>query len=184
MASDEQGIVFVTPRARARQGSRPLRSERTSSRFASEHERVRVVRDRDLQGKRASRLPVVAPSFSSTTRSGSVACSTSMPIYEYQCTVCGRHVEEIQRFEDPPPVLEDLCPGPSRDDEACGDRTIGDVRSATRGPCQLERVPTTFTQRWDGTYNNDGRAGWQRQGDAMVRVQQGRNSTKYGDGSV
>lgn len=61
---------------------------------------------------------------------------------------------------------------------------IGDVRSATRGPCQLERVPTTFTQRWNGDYSNDGRGGWVRQGDAMVKMTPGKNSTRYGEGSV
>lgn len=109
-----------------------------------------------------------------------------MPIYCYRCTSCGREVEELQKYTDPPPVSEDLCAGPSRSDEDAEDAEVEQeiTRRATRVACVFERVPTTFTQRWDGTYNNDGRAGWQRQGDAMVRIQQGTNSTKYGEGSV
>jgi putative FmdB family regulatory protein len=29
-----------------------------------------------------------------------------MPIYEYKCPECGAEVEELQRYEDPPPA----CP--------------------------------------------------------------------------
>ena len=108
--------------------------------------------------------------------------ANAMPIYVFRCTACGREVEEIQKYTDPPPVSEDLCSGAPADPEASLDQEI--ERLEKRETCNFERVPTTFTQRWDGTYNNDGRAGWQRQGDAMVRVQQGKNSTKYGEGSV
>ncbi len=27
-----------------------------------------------------------------------------MPIYEYECTTCGVHFEQRQRFDDPPPT--------------------------------------------------------------------------------
>lgn len=98
-----------------------------------------------------------------------------MPIFVYVCTRCGREVEEIQKFTDPPPISDEPCP------EA---EVISGAGSATQDPCNLERVPTTFLQRWDGSYNNDGRGGWVRQGDAMVKMTQGKNTTRYGDGSV
>ena len=43
-----------------------------------------------------------------------------MPIYEYKCADCGRHVERLQRIDDPPP-------GPC---EACG----GDMRREVSAP--------------------------------------------------
>jgi hypothetical protein len=109
-----------------------------------------------------------------------------MPIFEYECTRCGRHVEEIQKFDDPPPVIDDPCPGPPRDPEATRDEEIAPA-------CDLVRVPTTFTQRWNGDYSNDGRGGWVRQpnrfdpsgnSDTMVKMTPGKNSTRYGEGSV
>ena len=110
--------------------------------------------------------------------------ANAMPIYVFRCTACGREVEEIQKYTDPPPVSEDLCSGAPADSEASRDQEI--ERLEKRETCNFERVPTTASQRWPGDHNNDGRAGWVRQKDGvtMVRVQQGRNSTKYGEGSV
>src|SRR5262245_16690172 len=71
----------------------------------------RVVRDERLPGRGRHGLPVVAPSFCAPIPSGSVACSEPMPIFEYECTRCGRRVEEIQKFGDPPPALDDPCTG-------------------------------------------------------------------------
>ena len=37
-----------------------------------------------------------------------------MPIYEYECKKCGRHMEALQRFSDPPLVECDSCHGKLR----------------------------------------------------------------------
>jgi putative FmdB family regulatory protein len=34
-----------------------------------------------------------------------------MPIYEYQCSNCGRRTEVFQKFSDPPPETCELCNG-------------------------------------------------------------------------
>ena len=34
-----------------------------------------------------------------------------MPIYEYECTECGRHTEAMQNFSDPPLSECELCHG-------------------------------------------------------------------------
>jgi putative FmdB family regulatory protein len=34
-----------------------------------------------------------------------------MPIYEYECTKCGRHTEALQKFSDPPLSECELCHG-------------------------------------------------------------------------
>lgn len=34
-----------------------------------------------------------------------------MPIYEYQCLKCGRRVEKIQKFSDPPLKTHEQCGG-------------------------------------------------------------------------
>jgi len=81
-----------------------------------------------------------------------------MPIYVYRCERCGREVEEIQRFDDPPP----------RDDTPCTS-SQGDPSE-----CDLRRVPTTFEQRWLGDYSSEGRGGWQRQGKFMVKRTEGK----------
>lgn len=89
-----------------------------------------------------------------------------MPIYVYRCSRCSREVEELQKFSDPAPITEEPC---------------GEDPAQT---CDLHRAPTTFTQRWVGDYSSEGRGGWQRQGEAMVRQVPGANTTTYGDGSV
>lgn len=35
-----------------------------------------------------------------------------MPIYEYECEKCGRRVEKIQKFSDPPLETCEKCGGP------------------------------------------------------------------------
>jgi putative FmdB family regulatory protein len=37
-----------------------------------------------------------------------------MPLYEYECESCGRRVERIQRFSDPPLTACETCGGPLR----------------------------------------------------------------------
>jgi putative FmdB family regulatory protein len=37
-----------------------------------------------------------------------------MPLYEYECESCGRRVERIQRFSDPPLTTCETCGGPLR----------------------------------------------------------------------
>lgn len=32
-----------------------------------------------------------------------------MPIYEYQCTACNHHLEELQKFSDPPLTICPVC---------------------------------------------------------------------------
>ncbi|MBU0732754.1 MAG: zinc ribbon domain-containing protein [Proteobacteria bacterium] len=32
-----------------------------------------------------------------------------MPIYEYECNKCGRHVEALQKFSDPPIAKCEIC---------------------------------------------------------------------------
>jgi putative FmdB family regulatory protein len=34
-----------------------------------------------------------------------------MPLYEYQCTECGKRVEVLQRISDPPPASCEHCSG-------------------------------------------------------------------------
>src|ERR1700687_5022960 len=34
-----------------------------------------------------------------------------MPLYEYQCTACGKRTEVLQRFEDAPPAACPACGG-------------------------------------------------------------------------
>ena len=41
---------------------------------------------------------------------------------------------------------------------------------------------STAHQKWNGDYSNDGRGGWVRQGDAMVKMTKGKESTRYGEG--
>jgi len=91
-----------------------------------------------------------------------------VPIYEYRCDACGRTVEEYQQhFEDPPPESTEICPEAPSDQQA---------------PCRLERIISVANQKWNGDYSNDGRGGWVRQGDAMVKMQKGKESTRYGEG--
>lgn len=106
----------------------------------------------------------------------------AMPIYVYECSRCHRQLEEIQRYTDPPPADDLPCEAAVERDEK-GEEILVDSGSQT---CNFERVPTTFTQRWNGDYSNDGRGGWVRQADGlgMVRMTQGKNTTNYGDGHV
>ncbi len=90
-----------------------------------------------------------------------------MPLYDYRCHACGREIEELQRYEDPPPIVEEICPSSPANQQA---------------PCRMERVASIAHQRWNGDYSNDGRGGWVRQGDAMVKMTKGKESTRYGEG--
>jgi len=90
-----------------------------------------------------------------------------MPLFEYRCDRCGQTIEELQRYEDPPPESTEICPESSADQQV---------------PCRFERVMSIAHQRWDGSYSNDGRGGWERQGDAMVKLTKGKESTRYGEG--
>ena len=35
-----------------------------------------------------------------------------MPVYEYQCESCGKRLEKIQKFSDPPLTQCEVCGGP------------------------------------------------------------------------
>lgn len=106
-----------------------------------------------------------------------------MPMYEYRCVTCGREGEELQKHSDPPPIWEGICSGPPPELDDDGN-PIAPVPFPEQ-PCDPQRVPSTCTSRFPhGTYSNDGRAGWERQGAAMVRKIKGRESTKYGEGTV
>ncbi len=78
-----------------------------------------------------------------------------MPIYEYQCVDCGREVEDIQKYDDPPPELPEICPAREPEQQAT---------------CRFERVVSGAHQRWTGDYSSDDRGGWKRQGHAMVKL--------------
>src|SRR5829696_3621625 len=38
-------------------------------------------------------------------------CSNNMPLHEYECDVCGRRFEKIQKFSDPPIEVCPTCGG-------------------------------------------------------------------------
>jgi len=38
--------------------------------------------------------------------------SRTMPVYEYQCESCGKRLEKIQKFSDPPLTQCEVCGGP------------------------------------------------------------------------
>jgi putative FmdB family regulatory protein len=43
---------------------------------------------------------------------GRVFCKeVKLPLYEYECTQCGQHVEKIQKFSDPPLTKCEKCGG-------------------------------------------------------------------------
>lgn len=90
-----------------------------------------------------------------------------MPLYDFRCSACGRTIEVLQKYEDPPPESSEICTASPENQQA---------------PCRLERAPSIAHQRWNGDYSNDGRGGWQRQGDAMVKLTPGKESTRYGEG--
>jgi len=109
-----------------------------------------------------------------------------MPIYEFECSRCGNRREEIQKYTDDPPFDPDtMCPATidvDMPDDAGGIvSTPSDYDEPS--PCAYHMMPTTFTQRWRGEYGSDGRGGWVRQGDAMIRTTQGSEKTKYGEGA-
>lgn len=83
-----------------------------------------------------------------------------MPIYQFSCTseTCENEQEEIQRYDDPAPACS-----------KCESKT--------------ERVMTSASHRFAADYSSDGLGGFERQGDAMVRVVTGANTTRYGTDS-
>jgi putative FmdB family regulatory protein len=91
-----------------------------------------------------------------------------MPLYDYRCDACGREIEELQAYDDPPPEVTEICSASPPEQQA---------------PCRMERMMGKISWRWPGDYNNDGRGGWNRQGDAMVKLTPGSEHTKYGEGA-
>lgn len=85
-----------------------------------------------------------------------------MPIHKYNCDACENCWEELQiRSTDKAPTA---CP-------KCG---VGDVRLVLGRPICLFTHPT------------DGVGGWVQQKNSpfLVRGKQGKNTTRYGEGSV
>ncbi len=93
-----------------------------------------------------------------------------LPIYVYRCRTCGAEIEELQKVGAAPPAA------PSETSECLGES--GGVPT-----CDLERQLTTATHRFRADYSSDGRGGYERQGDAMVRQIPGKNSMTYGTDS-
>jgi putative FmdB family regulatory protein len=84
-----------------------------------------------------------------------------MPIYVYRCSKCEEAVEEIQKYDDPPPVRD--CP--------------------QGGTCAFERQMTSasrFKFVGEGWGGNE----LQSDGQTIMRKIKGKNTTKYGEGSV
>lgn len=108
-----------------------------------------------------------------------------MPLYVYQCTTCGHLCEELQRVGADPPDQASDCPrreqalSAERASDADAEKDAGDL-----APCDLVKQVTSASHRFTADFSSDGIGGYKRQGDAMVRVVQGRNTTKYGEGSV
>ncbi len=84
-----------------------------------------------------------------------------MPLYIYECQRCGQSFEELQRIHEGTPATVSECP--PRSDQ-----------------CPLERQLTTASHRFSADYTSDGRGGYQRQGDTMIRQIPGKNSQSYG----
>lgn len=85
----------------------------------------------------------------------------SMPLYLYQCQRCGQSFEELQGLHDGTPATVSECPQKS-------------------SQCPLERQLTTAGHRFTNDLSSDGRGGYERQGDAMIRQIPGKNSASYG----
>jgi len=99
------------------------------------------------------------------TRTRAIGYAYSMPLYIYRCTRCEREIEELQKFEDPAPVLDEPCRAPDVD-EASG----VDNRS-----CDLVRVPTSGHFDFPhASFSNVGRSGWQQHGSTVYRQIQGK----------
>lgn len=93
-----------------------------------------------------------------------------MPLYVFRCSRehCGREVEVLQKWTDPAPKDgdEDL---PIEGRGPCS-------ASPTQEPCLYERAPTSWGDViWRGDYGNEGRDGWVRQGDVMIRASKGKS---------
>lgn len=109
----------------------------------------------------------------------------------------GSEAEIIELLGDDAVLIEVRVPDDTLEGDAWYETFVLDrdqieefVEDAGR-PCALSRVPTTFTQRWNGDYSNDGRGGWVRQAnrfdpsgnsDTMIKMTPGKNSTRYGEG--
>lgn len=83
-----------------------------------------------------------------------------MPLYVYICQRCGKEVEELQKVDDPPPTYD--CP--------------------QGGSCAMEKQLSCPSFKFRAGDTEGG--GWERQGDLMIRQVKGKNTSRYGDGSV
>jgi len=82
-----------------------------------------------------------------------------MPLYIYRCKRCDREIEELQKFEDPPPTPDDPCPyfEMIEDDPELCDLHSGHMHD----PCNFERVPSSGHFDFPhASLDNVGRAGW------------------------
>lgn len=105
-----------------------------------------------------------------------------MPIYVYACKRCEREHEELQKFDEPPPVLENCPKGavivPAQTDE------LG-TQPEQRESCDLARQMTSAAHRFDGSPSSEGLGGWKTgTGGVMYRQHQGVQGNFYGDSST
>ena len=72
---------------------------------------------RTYGGNTAIPCPCPIPPFDAALRArynlqqGSQEREVPLPLYEYKCRKCGRHVERIQKFSDPPLTTCEECAG-------------------------------------------------------------------------
>lgn len=96
-----------------------------------------------------------------------------MPLYIYRCQRCGTEIEELQKFEDPPPVSDGPCPYFAIDDDDPGAADLDERH--TQDPCNFERVPSAGHFDFPhATLSNVGKAGWQQHGSTVYRQIQGK----------
>ena len=102
-----------------------------------------------------------------------------MPLYDYECSRCGRVIEVLADYGDPPPVDDAECTSGTliEDDQPAQRDCANEQKIQRREPCQFEGpLPCVQHQRWRGEPGNEGRGGWTMgPGDVMTRVSKGRS---------
>lgn len=96
-----------------------------------------------------------------------------VPLYDFECERCGRRIEVLQKYDDPAPVDDEPCA--ANDVIVGGDTLVGADDPRAQELCRFARMPSTILQRWRGDYGNEGRGGWTRQGDVMIRASKGKS---------
>lgn len=134
-----------------------------------------------------ARAPIGRSAHTSCYRAHFHKKEQMMPLYVFRCSRCSDEIEEIRsvrEIDDPPPHEPDvMCPETIVLDS---DGYPDPKYAAEFKPCDYQRAPTVCAAVvWPhGTPSNEGRGGWTLQpGGAMVKVQRGREKTKYGEGA-